>query len=67
MQDGWADVQEGSVRGRRWGLGAPDYAVEDGRGHEGAVEEGRVGHCFACGCGGQLPGMMERKDGEVWL
>jgi hypothetical protein len=33
------------VRGRWGGLRAPDNAVEDLRGHEGAVEEGCVGHC----------------------
>lgn len=51
VQDGGLDVQEGGVCGCGWCLGTPDYAMQDGRGHEGAVEEGGVGgHCCGCGC-----------------
>lgn len=58
VQDRGADFQQRGVGGC-WGRGrAPDYAVEDGRGHEGAVEEGCVGHCILeemgrkCACWG---------------
>jgi hypothetical protein len=44
VQDGGADTEERGVGGC-WGfLRAPDDAVQDGRGHEGAVEEGGMGH-----------------------
>lgn len=44
VQNGRADGEQRRVGGRGRGLGSPDDAVQDGRRHEGAVEEGCVGH-----------------------
>lgn len=57
VQDRGPDVQEGGVRGGRRAGGAPDDAVQDGGRHEGAVEEGGVGHV----CGGRACGI-----GRAW-
>lgn len=44
VQDCRADGEQGGVRGCGGCLRAPDYAVQDWWGHEGAVEECCVGH-----------------------
>lgn len=44
VQGGGADAQERRVGCGGRGGGAPDDAVQDGGRHEGAVEEGGVGH-----------------------
>lgn len=58
MQNGRAEFQQGGVCGCWRGAGPPDDAVQDRRSHEGAIEEGRVGHCGGesgamYGCGGE--------------